>query len=363
MIVKEEGCLICERSSYDALGRATRSVHDLAGLTPDVTFDQTFDAVGNRTQLAATIGTTADYVTNWTYDALGKTTQILQEAQPGGNAVEYKRIDYTYQNPSQGEEFYKVERFASPGTDDRVVYTGRTYDTAGRLELHSLISGGLQHGQYLGYDGHLLTGVAVIALPGFQVIERALYTYDEVDQVTNVDYTGLGMPPDETHSYDGVGNRTDTGYVTGDHNRLLSDGTYAYSYDADGNRTARFVDSDSDGVLSTGDTSITEYVWDHRHRLIEVTSRDSYGSAATQAVKYGYDAFNRLVDKVFDSDGDGAADDEYFWIHDGNEAVLEFDGDSAADLSHRYLWGAAVDELLADGGINAAGSEPQLRNR
>ena len=46
--------------------------------------------------------------------------------------------------------------------------------------------------------------------------------------------------------------------MTGDGNRLLSDGTYAYTYDEDGNRTARFIDVDEDGVLDTGDTDITQ---------------------------------------------------------------------------------------------------------
>ena len=42
------------------------------------------------------------------------------------------------------------------------------------------------------------------------------------------------------------------------------------SYDANGNRTARFVDTDSSGTLNAGDTSITQYTWDHRNRLTSV---------------------------------------------------------------------------------------------
>ena len=42
---------------------------------------------------------------------------------------------------------------------------------------------------------------------------------------------------------------------------MTSDGTYTYSYDANANRSARFIDNDSNGVLSTGDTSVTEYEW------------------------------------------------------------------------------------------------------
>ncbi len=49
-----------------------------------------------------------------------------------------------------------------------------------------------------------------------------------------------------------------------------------------------------------------------------------------------------------------------FWIYDGDQAVLEFDGDTAADLSHRYLWGDAVDQLLADETVDDGGTEDVL---
>ena len=51
-------------------------------------------------------------------------------------------------------------------------------------------------------------------------------------------------------------------YTTGADNQLLSDGTHRYQYDAAGNRTARFVDADADGLLDAGDTNITQYTWD-----------------------------------------------------------------------------------------------------
>jgi RHS repeat-associated protein len=38
-------------------------------------------------------------------------------------------------------------------------------------------------------------------------------------------------------------------------------------------------------------------------------------------------------------------DTERYFVHDGNQIVLQFDD---ADITHRYLWGPAVDQLLAD---------------
>ena len=53
-------------------------------------------------------------------------------------------------------------------------------------------------------------------------------------------------------------------------------------------------------------TPITEYTWDHRNCLTNVTDRATHGGATTQVVEYGYDAFNRLVHKQIDVDGDAA---------------------------------------------------------
>ena len=54
--------------------------------------------------------------------------------------------------------------------------------------------------------------------------------------------------------------------MTGPDNEILSDGTYNYSYDADGNRIER-----SD--IATG--AVTDYVWDNRDRLVEVIDRSN----------------------------------------------------------------------------------------
>ena len=153
-------------------------------------------------------------------------------------------------------------------------------------------------------------------------------------------------------------------YETGDDNRLTTDGAYAYQYDAEGNRTRRYVDEDESGDYSAGDTDVTEYAWDHRNRLTNVKDYDGNGMATTsddtlvQEVTYTYDAFNQLISRSVDTDGDtGSAytvDSFYYW--ENGQIVLEFDDDVAyehgtlnmSDLGHRYLWGSAVDQLLAD---------------
>ena len=80
----------------------------------------------------------------------------------------------------------------------------------------------------------------------------------------------------------------------------------------------------------------------------------SRGSVVKQ-VDYAYDAFNRLVKRTYDADGagSGAATNQY-WVYDeGINAVLQFDGPAASDLTHRYLWTGVVDELMADDTIGS----------
>ena len=150
-------------------------------------------------------------------------------------------------------------------------------------------------------------------------------------------------------------------YLTGPNNQLLFDGVFSYSYDPEGNRTARFIDVNANGLLDAGDTTVTTYAWDHRNRLTRVTDYDLYGDPATQAVDYLYDTENRWIGREVDLDADGQIDSQTRFIYDGNQIVLQFDR-AAADvvgdptdpltidhLSHRYLWNpAAVDQLMAD---------------
>src|SRR5208337_3496392 len=62
------------------------------------------------------------------------------------------------------------------------------------------------------------------------------------------------------------------------------------------------------------------------------------------------DATNRWVGETIAA---GSATTQARYIYDGNQIVLEFDGTGSGNLtattpSHRYLWGPAVDQLLAD---------------
>ena len=347
---------------------------------PTVTLDYQYNTAGERTQMAATIGSTADFVDDYVYDSLGRVVSVSEHGVTGGNAVALKEIDLAYNTAGQivSIDRYENGQLAVEGDysyDSNARLIGLVYHqgdtilnsyawtysgdssiasasplapwspTGGLMPVHdtagvvtALMSGGLA-----GVD--LLTSCT--SNDG-----TANYSYDPTGQLTAVGYTG-GQAA-ESYTWDANGNRTNAGYVIGAGNRLLSDGIYTYCYDSEGDRTAKFIDANHDGVLDTGDTNITQYTWDNRNRLVEVTDRASFGGEPTQIVDYSYDAENRWVGEAIDSNGDGVVDHQLRFAYDGNQIVLEFEKDGAgavsvADLSHRYLWQPnAVDQLMAD---------------
>jgi RHS repeat-associated protein len=89
---------------------------------------------------------------------------------------------------------------------------------------------------------------------------------------------------------------------------------------------------------------------DYRNRLTSVTNENNAGQV-TQTVTYTYDAFDRMVGRTLSIPGQ--ADQKTAFVYDGEQILEQFDGTgsgnlTAENLSHRYLWGPAVDQLMAD---------------
>ena len=188
------------------------------------------------------------------------------------------------------------------------------------------------------------------------------YTYDPTGQLTGASSTNSLL--DEGYSYDANGNRNSTGYAVGGSNQMTAGAGYSYQYDNNGNRTAQWADNNGvpESSPQEGDTDITIYTWDYRNRMTSVTTYATYDAwkgigaysspTPTQTVTYAYDIFNRWLGETV-TDGSGTVTENRKFVYDGNEIVLQFDstaaGDlAAANLSHRYLYGPAVDQVLAD---------------
>ena len=310
-----------------------------------VEFRYGYDAAGNLKTAAESSDVVAglDGATRYDYDPLGRLEVVRQEVDGTVN----KRADFAYHADGQ---FDTITRYADDGLNPVATTDYATYDGIGRLAEFSHAYGLTTLDYSYLYDA--AGRIWQITIPDGTVG----YFHDATGQLTAVNYDGDWIQ-DESFGYDAGGNRESADgltYATGDANRLASDGTFAYLHDNEGNRTARFVDANANGLLDAGDTDITEYQWDHRNRLVRVTDRAAYGGAATQVVEYTYDYLDRRIRKTVDADGDGTVDEYAYQAHRGDHLALEFtDPDGLADdthdpaVAHRYLYGAAVDQILA----------------
>ena len=320
--------------TLDNLGRITSQTESIVGLTPTIEIDFAYNAVGNRVSASASIGGTVDYLTSYTFDNLNRLANLSQQSQTGGNTVSDKSINHVYDARGHRTHVDRFETLSNTGSSLRTIYQ---YDSANRLTLldHRDISGSGSatnlHNYSYSYD----------ALDRFTTIDSSIdgvsnHEFDETGQLTDADHSSGRI--DESYSYDSTGNRIGTGYSIGVDNLTLSDGTYDYEYDNEGSRTKRTE-------ISSGDYE--SYDWDHRNRLTKVTQYDS-NDAVDATVEYSYDAFNRMVRRIHDADGPGgnSAIDQFFAGFDGKHGTLEFDGGTANDLAHRYLWNGEI--LVAD---------------
>jgi RHS repeat-associated protein len=317
--------------TLDNLGRATTVAQVVNGLTPTVTLNQAFDAMNNRMELKATIASTLDFKNTYQYDKLQRLTDIVQQGQSGGNSVTAKHITQSFNALSQRTQ---IARYQSTGTTNPVATSDFTFDTANRLSGIAHKQGAMNLNTYAyTYDPLSRIATIVSTLEGTDT-----YSYDQTSQLVGATHTSHG---NETYGFDANGNRNTSGFTTGANNQTTAGLGFTYTYDDEGNRTSKTE-------TSTG--KVEEYTWDHRNRLTKVVFRNSSGGAIVKQVDYEYDAYNRLVRRTFDADGAGAgAATNQYWVYDeGINAVLQFDGSSASNLSHRYLWSDNVDELLAD---------------
>ncbi len=164
------------------------------------------------------------------------------------------------------------------------------------------------------------------------------YTYDITSQVTAATHTGQ---PNETYGFDANSNRNTAGYTVATNNQSTAGLGFTFTFDSAGNRLTRTE-------TSTG--KVQSYEWDYRNRLTAVIDRNTSAGPIVKQVNYEYDPYNRLVKRSLDPDGAGPnpATTQYWAYDQGINALLQIDGSSASNLSHRYLWSEQVDQLLAD---------------
>jgi RHS repeat-associated protein len=347
---------------YDNLNRQTDVTQTISGLTPAVEFGHEFDAAGRMTTASAMIGSYDDYVNNYVYDALGRLITLTQGEQDD-TSVAAKHVEFAYNGNNQ---LTGIQRYADMTTDVLVATSELSYDAFGQVTLIHHLS---QFGESTFEEHHEYTYDGVGRVAHYHNSSGGNddgYSYDDQSQLVSAG--DQNYDPHEHYTYDANGNREETvnynGTQTlsvGDNNRLLSDGLYTYGYDAEGNLTQAFIDTDNDGHWDTNEYG-TAYAWDYRNRLTSVTTKN-VSNQVSKKVEYKYDAFNQLIYRKLDPDGDLGTGpvDQAFFLYEQGKVVLQFDKSGTGDvadtnLSHRYLWGPAVDQLLADEQVSGLGA-------
>jgi RHS repeat-associated protein len=305
--------------AYDNDGRMTTAVTSGPGTgQPTVTLTYGYDHVGNRTSLTDSLSSQG--ITTYQYDSAFRITTIARSI---GGTVK-AQVVYGY---DAANRLTTIKRTATGSQSDPVTGTTFVYDNANRLTT--------QTHQYYTVFGFPLTYTALATyVYSYDNANRlttqvdaegtATFTYDNANELTAV-----GGSRSESFSYDLNGNRTMTGYTTGTNNELTASPNMTYTYDNEGNLTSE---------TNTSTHVTTSFTYDYRNRLVSVTQGGS------TIASYTYDALNRRI-------GFNVNGTQTWTVYDGKAATAnpyaDFDFDGSGNLKVRYLYGLAVDELLA----------------
>ena len=288
--------------TYDSGGRqlaASTSVKS-AGT---ITLNSSYDPFGNRTNLTDNLSSIGR--TTFTYDGAFRLTAI--NASYGGTSG--PTVSFVYDNANR-----LTSESRTIGASGTAVATTFSYDNADRLTtITDQITGGARLATYVyGYDN------ANRVTSETNAEGTVSYTYDATNELT-----GASGSRAETYTYDLNGNRTMTGYSTGSGNELTASPGVTYTYDNEGNMTA---------AANTSTHVVTSYTYDYHNRLIGVSV------GGTAVATYVYDARDRRI---------GIQDNgtQTWVVWDGQNPYADFNG--SGTLTMRYVYGRAVDELLA----------------
>ena len=380
---------------HDISGNVTDASANLPGADDTtVQLGATYDYNGNMTSLAVNIGGEPsfhvgdftgftygvnDFTNNYTYDPMGDMTSVTQT----GDGITSKSVTMSYDSD---QRLTGLDMYQSSGTSSLVAAAGYSYN--GDSELTDLTYNTLADGTgtvLAGYHWDYNASGAVSDVfslndtnptdspdPGNNATwASATYSYDPTAQLLGASYsTSFANAPttDSGETYDPNGNRASVAPVspttttTGADNRLLYDGNFYYTYDAEGNRTAKYqISGGSDVSLGTQSSpntnaeNITIYTWDNSNQMTSATfyntaadwSAGTITAAGEWTVTYGNDAFGRMVTRtatVTNSDLSQTTTTENF-IYDGQNIALILDGDG--NVIERELTGAAPDQVFA----------------
>lgn len=322
------------RVTFNELDQAVSAQSGGTADTPVSVLDATYDARGNRLTLTDTINGNIGGKNSYLYDGLNRLVRQSQSSAPNtNNPTADKRVDFAY---SGMDLFTSVTRFSDLSGSQIVARTQFTYDSLNRLSNLSHRNAGNQ----------LLNGFTYVydadsRMTRITDIDGAVdYSYDKRNQLIGANYADP-TNRDERYVYDSSGNRVSSilhgeNYDIDENNRLISDGTYAFEYDAEGNMVKQTT-------IASG--AVREFSWDHRNRMTRITDRPSANATPSQIAEYVYDAMDRRISKT-------VSGQTTYFVYDGDDVLVELvDPDQGGPQrpveSMRYLHGPNVDQVFA----------------
>ena len=172
------------------------------------------------------------------------------------------------------------------------------------------------------------------------------FTYDALNRLTGADHPVGSSLPEETFTYDPVGNRL-TSHRSAAHrydgaNRLLEDDQVTYAYDANGNLTTK---------TDKATAATTTYTYDVENQLIQIDLPDG------RLASYRYDGLGRRLEKA-------VRGTVTRYVSDHEDLLFTVDGANA--LQAGFLHGPGIDAPLlllpdADRDGTLAHGEPTRR--
>ena len=305
--------------AYDNDGRVgTIATSGPGSGQPTVTLTYGYDPSGDATSIKDSLsgsGYSGQGLTTEVYDPALRLTTITQSF--GGTAG--PQVVNTYDS---GGRITERDRTVSGGSTD--VLTTYAYDAANdTTEVNNSSKSIAQN----------FTGVHDIdnsfdpagRVPTLTVDDNGTdtsttYTYDASGQIK-----GSSGGSNDSYSYDLNGNPNATGYTTGAGNELTNSPGVTYTYDNDGNL-----------VSETTLSGTTTFTYDYKNRITGVEQN------GTVVATYTYDALGRRIGTK-----DGGTQTWTVFNGTSVDANPYADFTSSGAVSVRYLFGPAVDQILA----------------
>jgi YD repeat-containing protein len=294
--------------TYDVMNRLTTMTVDYPWATNFDTFTLAYqyDAMGNVISATDSTGVAV----RSTYDSRNRLDSRWWE----GDQVDKIRADFAYNALGQ---LAHIARWADKERTTSAGSTDYAHDLAGRPK--QIVYKNAADEVLAGYDyefdfSGLLTKETLTHINA-EYSRTASYGCDQRGQLISALYDNDQQ--DEWYTYDANGNRTGSylhgnGYRTGPGNQLLSDGTFDYTYDHEGNMVTKTRITPVDGEVN-----YTEFVYDFHNRMIKVTQyskEPGEGGIILHEQSNRYDSLERRIQMGADGDQTILVYDDFAFI-------------------------------------------------